>query len=144
MKKVTALTMLVVACFLTPKVFAQDAAAPKSDQQEQVKTIFSFKNEIGLTDDQVLKLKALLYDEQSMVDASNNKLKALGADLGKAIDDKADMSVIRSKFEDISKIQIDLSCLNVEDGRKIETILSSDQLSKWKDIQKKFSAQAKS
>ena len=34
-----------------------------------------FKDEIGLTDDQELKLTALLYDEQSSVDASTHTLK---------------------------------------------------------------------
>ena len=147
MKKGILLGILLTASFMASNGFAQDVTAPKSDtglnQQGQAKTIFSFKNEIGLTDDQVLKLKALLYDEQNSIDSSNNTLKELGAELSKAVDEKADMQIIRGKLEEISKIQVDQSCLNIEDGRKIETILSPDQLEKWKDIQKKFSSQAK-
>ena len=142
------LGVALVICFAASNSFAQDALSPKSDnnlnQQDQVKTIFSFKNEIGLTDDQELKLKALLYDEQSLVETNNNALKALGADLGKLIDSKADMPIIKSKLEEISKIQIETSCHNIEDSRKVEAILSADQIAKWKDIQKKFSSQAKS
>jgi Spy/CpxP family protein refolding chaperone len=130
--------MAMTVCFMASNAFAQDATA----QQSQVKTIFSFKDEIGLTDDQELKLKALLYDEQSLVDANNDSLKTLGADLSKMIEDKADIDAIRAKLEEISKIQVDTTCRNIEDSRKVETILTPDQLAKWKDIQKRFSAPA--
>jgi len=147
MKKIVLFSLAVLFCLVVPKSFAQDVADIKKDnnlnQQEQVKTIFSFKDELGITDDQELKIKALLYDEQSFLDTNNASLKALGTDLSKLIADKADMKDIRSKLEDISKVQIEISYRNIKDSRDIETILTLDQIAKWKDIQKKFSAQAK-
>jgi len=147
MKKIVLFSLAVLFCLVVPKSFAQDVADIKKDnnlnQQEQVKTIFSFKDELGITDDQELKIKALLYDEQSFLDTNNASLKALGTDLSKLIADKADMKDIRSKLEDISKVQIEISYRNIKDSRDIETILTPDQIAKWKDIQKKFSAQAK-
>ncbi len=141
------LGMALTACFIAPRCFAQEATAPKSDnslnQQDQVKTIFSFKDEIGFSDDQELKLKALLYDEQTLIDTDTNTLKTLGTELSKMIDKKEDMKLIRSKLEEISKIQVDISCRNIEDSRKVEGILTPDQITKWKDIQKRFSSQAK-
>ena len=140
-------TIALTICFIASNCFAQGVSGPKSgnspNQQEQVKTIFSFKNEIALTDNQELKLKALLYDEQALGDANNNTLKTLGAELNKMIGEKADMRLIKSKLEEISKVQIEVSCRNIEDSRKIEGILTPGQLAKWKDIQKKFSAQSK-
>ncbi len=147
-KKILPLPGIVLTiCFIASSGFAQSVPGPKSEnnlnQQEQVKTIFSFKNEIGLTDDQELKLKALLYDEQALTDANNNTLKTLGTELGKMIDGKDDMGIIKSKLEEMSKIQVEVTCRNIEDSRKVEKILSPDQLAKWKDIQKKFSPQTK-
>ncbi len=137
----------LMTCLTAPRCFAQDATAPKTDnglnQQGQVKTIFSFKDDIGLTDDQETKLKALLYDEQSLMETDNATLKTLGTELGTMIDSKADMAAIKSKLEEISKIQVEISCRNIEDSRSVESILSPDQLAKWKDIQKKFSSQPK-
>ena len=139
----TALTI----CFITSNGFAQGAPGPKSEnnpnQQAQVKTIFSFKNELALTDDQEVKIKALFYDEQTLAEANNNALKTLGAELNKMIDEKDDMRIIKSKLEEISKIQVDVSCRNIEDVRKIGMILSPGQLAKWKDIQRKFASQSK-
>jgi predicted hydrocarbon binding protein len=147
-KEILPLTGIALTiCFIASNCFAQGVSGPKSgnnpNQQEQVKTIFSFKNEIALTDSQELKLKALLYDEQALGDTNNNTLKTLGTELGKMISEKADMRMIKSKLEEISKIQIEVSCRNIEDSRKVEGILTSDQLAKWKDIQKRFSAQSK-
>ena len=73
----------IAICFVATNCFAQGLPAPKSDtpnanQQEQVKTIFFFlKDEIGLTDDQETKLKALLYDEQTSLNTDNDTLKTL-------------------------------------------------------------------
>ena len=121
--------------------FAQGVPAPKSDNEVEAKTIFSFKNEIALTDEQENKLKAFLYDEQVVLNAKNNKLKVLGTELGKMIDSKEDMQVIKGKLEEISKVQVEVSYGNIENSRKVEMMLSPEQLEKWRDIQKKFSAQ---
>jgi len=133
-------------CILANSTFAQQAAAPANGNapSPEVKTIFSFKDEVGLTDDQENKLKALLYDEQSLITSHNDTLKSLGAELSKLIEDKADMPTIKSKLENIAKIQVEVSCINIEDARKVETILTPAQLDKWKDIQKRFSAPVKS
>jgi len=151
------LTIAFMIGVMAPKGFAQDAPAPAPtpapatatktetslNQEGPVKTIFNFKDEIGLTDDQEVKLKALLYDEQSFMDSQNATLKGLGIELSKMIEQKTDMQAIRSKLEAIAKIQVDVSYRNILDSRSSETILTPDQLTKWRDIQKKFSAQGK-
>lgn len=118
-------------------------ASANPNKQEEVKTIFSFKSEIALTDEQENKIKALLYDEQSLLNGDTNTLKLMAADLSKLIEKKEDMAVIKSRLEDISRIQVGISCRNIEDSRKVEAILSPVQLKKWQDIQKAFSAQTK-
>ncbi len=141
------LTIAFMIGLIAPKCFAQGAPAPKNNtnlnQDGAVKTIFNFKDEIGLSDDQEVKLKALLYDEQSFMDSQNTTLKALGIELSKMIEQKTDMQAVRTKLEAIAKIQVDVSYRNILDSRSSETILTPDQLAKWRDIQKKFSAQGK-
>jgi Spy/CpxP family protein refolding chaperone len=141
------LTTALIVCVVASNCPAQGVPGAKTDnnlnQQDQVKTIFSFKDEIGITDDQEVKLKALLYDEQTFVDTNNNSLKTLGAELNDMIEKKEDMQAIKSKLEDIAKIQVEISYRNIDDSRKVEMILSPDQIAKWRDIQKKFSSQPK-
>ena len=139
--------MALGICMMASHCFAQDIPVPKSDnspnQREQVKTIFSFKNEIGITDDQELKLKALLYDEQSFFDTNGSKLKTLGTELNGMVEKKEDMQAVKSKLEEIANVQVEVSYRNIEDRRKIEAILSPDQLAKWRDIQKKYIVESK-
>jgi Spy/CpxP family protein refolding chaperone len=145
MRKTGLWGIMLVVGLMASNGFAQDVPAAKNDgnlnQQDKMKTIFSFKDDLAITDDQELKLKALLYDEQSFLDADNSTLKSLGNQLSQMIDKKEDMQVIKSKLEEIAKIQVEVSYRNIEDTRSIETILTPEQLDKWRDIQKKFNAQ---
>ncbi|MBF0511292.1 MAG: hypothetical protein HQL13_03085 [Candidatus Omnitrophica bacterium] len=145
MKKSMLLLGVALSIGLASSCFAQDTAAAKPAAQPQsVKTIFSYKTEIGLTDVQEKDLKALLYDEESLMKTNNGKLKILGKDLGDLIKNKDDMQIIRTKLQEIAKVQVDTSCFNIENARKVEKILTPEQLEKWRDIQKSFYAQAKS
>lgn len=146
-KSLVLLGIGLTVCMTAVNCFAQDVSGTKAannlNQQAQVKTIFSFKHEIALTDDQEVKLKAVLYDEQAFIDTNNNTLKALGTELGRLIANKGDMRVIKSKLEEIAKIQVETSYRNIENSRKAEMILTPDQLEKWRAIQKKFVSQSK-
>jgi hypothetical protein len=53
------------------------------------------------------------------------------------ISKKENMKVIKSKLEEISKIQVEMTCRDIENARKIESILSPAQLEKWKAIKEK-------
>jgi Spy/CpxP family protein refolding chaperone len=117
--------------------FAQQAAQSAPSQQKQM-TIFDFKKEIGLTDDQENKLKAVLFDGQSLVNSYKAQLNFLGTELSSMIDKKEDIHLIRTKLTEISKIQIDLTCDDIESGRKINAILTSEQLKKWEEIKKSY------
>jgi hypothetical protein len=139
MKRTGLSVIALLICIIASPCFAQDNSL---NQQAQAKTIFSYKSDIGFSDDQEVKLKALLYDEQSFLDTNNKNLKALGVELGKLINNKGDMQAIRSKLEEISKIQVEITYHNIDNSRKIETILTPGQIEKWRDIQKKFYAQA--
>ena len=146
MKKRTGLLLGMVSCvcLMASISFAQDVPTPGNGQGPEVKTIFSFKNEIGLSDEQETKLKALLYDEQGLVNADNDKLRTMGGELDQMIQSKAAMTDIKSKLVDISQIQVDVNYINIQYSREVETILTPAQIDKWKDIQKKFIAQSKS
>ena len=147
MKKRVLLGMAIISCIAASSCFAQGTTMPKSEnnlkQQEEVKTIFSFKKEIGLTDEQESKIKALLYDQQSLINSNRNRLTTLGTELDQMMNKKQDLQLIKSKIEEISKIQVEITYQDIVTGRKIEDILSPAQLEKWKNIKEKFSAQTK-
>ncbi len=144
MKKVTLLCLMVIGCIISFSSFAEGKSANVTARQpvnvakeQQGKDIFYFKKEIGLTDEQENKLKALVYDIQKIMVANKAKLDVLTADLSRMIKNKEDMGAIRKKLDDVSKIQVDSTCVDIENGRKIEGVLSQDQLKKWNSIQER-------
>jgi len=105
---------------------------PQEKQTE--KTIFSFKREVGLTDDQEAKLKALVYDMQQILGANKIKLDALMADLSRMIKNKDNMELIKKKLEEIAKIQVESTYFDIANSRKIQETLSAEQIKKWDAI----------
>jgi hypothetical protein len=134
--------MVITGCiFLSNYCFAQTSSEliRQSDlPQQQEKTIFDFKKEVGLTDDQENKLKAILFDSQSLVNSRKVVLNILGAELGQMIGKKEEMKLIKGKLTEISKIQVEITCAGIESGRKINSILTSEQVKKWEEIRKAY------
>jgi hypothetical protein len=143
MKKIVLLGLMIVGFIISNGCFAESDAKLKGaivTKEQAAKDIFFFKKEIGLTDEQENKLKALVYDTQQSLGANRIKLDGLTADLSRMIKNKDNMGLIRKKLEEISRIQVDFSCVDIENGRKIESILSPDQLKKWNTIKERESS----
>jgi hypothetical protein len=135
------LVFLVVfsLCFVSG-VFAldkkdADKAIAGQKQMMPVKTIFSYQKELGLSDDQVKSIKAKLADFQKYIDTQKQALVVLQKELSEMLNKNESLRLIRGKFEQISRIQVDVSCKDIETSRSIEGVLSSSQLSKWKKLQ---------
>ena len=150
MRRKVLLGIVVIGCMMASNCFAQavpelkdEGAVTQSGQSGEVKTIFSFKKELGLTDEQESKIKALLYDDQSLMSTSRTTLNARASELSQLIKDKGDMKVIKSKLEEISKIQVEMTCKDIENSRKIDNILLPAQIEKWKAIKEKALAESK-
>jgi Spy/CpxP family protein refolding chaperone len=132
-------TLTIVSCvFLSNNCFAQTTPlpTPSNSPQQEEKTIFSFKKEIGLSDEQENKIKVLLFDGENLMKSYRRDLNTLGEELARMINKDEDMSLIKSKLTEISKIQVEVSCYNVESARKVRGILSPEQLKTWEDIKK--------
>lgn len=141
MKTKIFLTILMVLCGVIP-AFAVDVA-PQADPQTAAtqvapkpaaKMIFDYQAELGLTDKQIADLKKLITDLQTTLTTNTNDINNLRKDLSTLITDKKEMKDIRSKRQKIANLQVDNFCLDLETARKIEGILSADQIKKWQDI----------
>jgi len=105
-------------------------------QKQEIKTIFSYKTELGLSDKQDADIRKLLVDLQNTFTEKVKQLNALRQELAQMIKDRVNLKTIHRKIEDIAKIQVENTYLDIETSRKIEDTLNSEQLKKWQDIQK--------
>ena len=136
--------------FVCASGFAAEKAAQKATpattasiaQREQpkaeVRTIFQYKKELGLTDKQENNLRTVLDGFQKYLGDKRKEIGALQIQLGDMIKKKEDLKTIRKQLEKIARVQVDASYVDIETSRKVENILTADQLAKWKAIQEEF------
>lgn len=128
----TVLFLVMVFVAVSVSVFAQ---GEKEQKQKINKTIFDYKSDLKLTDEQVRKIKEYIiaFDKDNRVKRA--KLTILDADLRTLFEKEADMNQIRPKVKEAYDIQADMRIADIETARKINSVLTPAQLKKWKEIQ---------
>jgi Spy/CpxP family protein refolding chaperone len=142
--------LLAVALVWTTNAFAQkkgaagkgNGAAAGQQQQRRIKTIFDYKPELGLTDaqetqikDALKKLAAYLKECQTRIVKNLREVKTLR-------DQEADIEKIKPFLKSNADIQVEMGVADIQASRQINRILKPEQLTKWRDIQKKSAAAA--
>ena len=101
-------------------------------------SIFEYKKELSLTDDQEKNLHDIIAKLQGYLADSSKELGELRTELNKMIADKADLYKIKAKLRAIAQIQADASYEDIASSRAIEKELTATQLSMWHNIQEEF------
>lgn len=130
---------------MTTKAVEQPASpAPTAIPQLRVKTIFDYKKELALTQDQEEKLRAIWGDFQGQMTRLKAKLQVAELDLSDLLKSRASLEVVKAKLQESEKLRVDLRFADIEASRKIEGVLSRDQSKKWQEIKKEAQAKRKS
>jgi septal ring factor EnvC (AmiA/AmiB activator) len=130
-------TVLVIAVFLMVgfgAAFAQQAEE-SPQQQTAVKTIFDYKAELNLTDDQVKKIREQLTALDKEVRVLRAKLIIANVDLQDLMEKEGDINEIKKKVKEAFDIQASIRIADIEASRKINGVLKTEQLKKWREIQ---------
>lgn len=135
MKKYFVLAGLLAA--LGAPVWAQP---PK--EQPKVKTIFDYKQEIGLSDDQINSMKSNLSELNNSVKTSRDQLTKLENDYRAMIaKDSTTNAQAKAKLEEIADATVAMRLKDLEISRKITAVMTAEQREKWKAIQAKVRAE---
>ena len=119
-------------------VFAQQAQ--EGQQQQAVKTIFDYKADLRLTDDQVKKIRDYLSDLDKEVRVLRAKFTLIDVDLQSLLEKEGDMNDIKKKIKEAFDIQASIKIADVEAARKINNVLKPEQIKKWREIQAEASS----
>jgi len=111
------------------------AAEGLAQEQEQAKTIFSYKRELDLTNKQEEKLKKLIADFQKYLTDTRKELGQLQSELAGLMRTKASLWSIKTKIQKISQLQGEMAYTDIETARNVENVLTASQLAKWNRIQ---------
>lgn len=137
MKKI--ISIIAFSLCLCVSSFAQDKPAAQTEQPKaEIKTIYEYKAELGLTDKQEDDLRKILGDFQDYFTTKKKALTALQEGVGELIKNKEPIAKIRKQLQEMANLQVDASCFDIETSRKLEDILTPKQMAAWKAIQADF------
>jgi len=130
-RKVMAVAVTVV--FLS--LWVNDALSQEARKAEAVKTIFDYRDELKLSDDQVKKIRENLSALDKEVRVLRAKLTLVEVDLENLLEKEGDMAQIKSKVKEVFDIQASIRIADIETSRKINAVMTPAQLKKWREIQ---------
>lgn len=110
-------------------------AAEKQAQKRNVKTIFDYKTELNLSDDQARRIKDYISSFDQEMKVTNAKLTILEVEIQKLLEKEGDIGQIKSKIKEGFDLRAAMRISGVETTRKINALMSQEQIRKWRDIQ---------
>jgi|GEM_PF-3163155 len=129
------------AAFAAPKASKAPASPPAvsapadSVGQQQVKTIWDYEKDLGLTQDQIKKMKDLFTNMQTQLADLNKKLEKAGQELKDLLSQGGTPEQIKTKLQEISNIRADINYIDIDTAQKINKTMSEKQLKDWREIQ---------
>ncbi len=132
--KLLFLTLTLLSGFALGPAPAEDKPKPKTTK---VKTLIDYKSELGLSDKQVKEIKDTLFAYQNVVTEQRKALSTYEKEYSGLVSERAPLEQIKGKLRQITDTSFNLRFADVQTARKVETVLTADQLKKWRDIQAK-------
>jgi Spy/CpxP family protein refolding chaperone len=108
---------------------------PGKQTKQQVRTIFDYQKELGLTEKQINDIRTLYMVLKARLEALNKNRKDDTEALKILISKEADLKQIRAKLQEIADLSVESGCADVEASRKINAVMTPEQLKKWRSIQ---------
>lgn len=121
----------------------QTSAAPAATANPtQARTLFDYQKQLGLTDKQVKDVKDALQGLETYVKSQQEKLVPIETQVAKLINSNGSLDQIKSLLQQAAPISIDIRMADIATSRKINGILTPNQLAQWREIQKKAREQS--
>lgn len=115
--------------------YAQAASPPAEVQSTQGKTIFDFKAELKLTDKQEKEIREILAELNRDLQLNRAKLTILSFELEDLTQKEGNLEQMKKNLKDQADLQSSMRYADIVATRKINKVLSSEQLKKWRSIQ---------
>jgi hypothetical protein len=108
-----------------------------SPPARKVKTMVDYKTELSLSDDQVKAIQEALKAFQVTIIEQRKLLVQYEGEYANLVAEKAPLEQIKQKLRQVTDTNFNLRYADVLTSRKVESILTAQQLSRWRQIQAK-------
>lgn len=131
--------LLILSCLLAVPSLAQESAG--ADKPKKIKTMVDYKDELGLSDQQVKSVTEALAGFQNTVKTQRQALQTQEAEFKSLLQSKAPLPDIKAKLREIADTRFSLRYADVLTSRRVSDTLTAEQMTKWREIQAKVRAQ---
>ncbi len=132
--KTTALAGILLTGVLVPTQGYAQTTTPSTDQKT---TIFDYKKELKLTDEQEQKIRQLLLDLSKKLQIEQAKLTLANAEIEELLKKEAELEKIKEAVNREAAIRATITYIDLATGRQINAVLTPAQLKQWREIQEK-------
>lgn len=116
--------------------------AEPAAEKPKIRTLFDYKQELSLSDEQIANMKSFLTELNGSVKVSRQQLAKLEAEYRALIaNDSTTTAQARAKLKEIAEATVAMRLKDLEVSRKITNAMSADQRAKWKTIQAQVRAE---
>jgi len=128
------LVLAVTVVLASFPLYAQQAP------QQKGKTILNYKDDLKLTNAQVEKIKACLFDLERELQELRGKLASVNAEISRLLQQGAEkqgnvrLSEVEAKTREAYQIRGNMAVAGIRTAEKINGALTPEQFEKWKKI----------
>jgi len=108
----------------------------QTQPQRRVYTILDFKDELKLSKEQVEKIRKIIDEFEKRARPLREKIVAQDREIRELLEKEADLKEIRGKIKENFSLRAELIIMEIEAGRKIDGVLTPEQLKKWREIRR--------
>ena len=131
MKPLKILSLLLITLLTLGSAHAEDG------KRARVKTLLDYQKELSLSAPQVKEIKETLAAYQTVVAQQRKSLMQFEKEYSSLVATRAPIEQIKQKLRQVTDTTYTLRLSDVQTARKVESILSVDQLKKWREMQSK-------
>ena len=132
--------LLCLSVLVTPGFCQEDSATPAPAEKKKVKTMIDYKDELGLSEEQIKELTTALTLYANTLKEKRTALQAQEKEYQVLLKDEAPLADIKKKLVEIMQTRFVLRYADVLTTRRVTKALTEEQMTKWKQIQSKARA----
>lgn len=127
----------VLVALLALSMFVLTPVNAEPSKGRKVKTLVDYKTELTLSDAQVSQIQDALKTFRTTIVEQRKLLSQFEGEYSKLVAEKAPLEQIKQKLRQVTDTNFNLRYADVLTSRKVESILTDEQLARWREIQSK-------
>lgn len=129
--------VLLLFTLVGQAAWAQEDGDKPKPEKKKIKTMIDYKDELGLSEEQVKEVATALVAFQNTVKKLRADLAQHEQDYKKLIAEEAPLADIKAKLRLIADTRFALRYADVLTSRRVSEALTDEQMKKWREIQSK-------